>query len=171
MWWSRPICLGSLPRAIALCLAFALTACGFTPLYSEDSSARAIDGVFVIENSQTGGFGFAMNERLRTRLGDARTGPYRLQIDTRIDQEERAIRADRSVLRFNLDALAQFAVLDAATGAVLFKDNARSFTAYSAIASPFATRSAEEDARNRLAIALADQIVLRLAATAGDWME
>ena len=166
MWWSDRIIR---PGLLVLCLW--LAACGFTPLYSESAPARAINGQFIIENEESGAFGFALNERLRSRLGDTDSGPYLLRIDTQIKVEERAIRADRSVLRFNLDGLAQFAVLDAATGTIRFQDSARSFTAYSAIASPFATRAAEDDARDRLARALADQIVLRLAATAGDWME
>ena len=110
MWWSERAFRSGL---LALCLG--LAACGFTPLYSENSSARAIDGVFVIED-QGGPFAFVMRERLRARLGDSETGPYRLRIDTQIDVEERAIRADRSVLRFNLDGVARFAVLDAGTG-------------------------------------------------------
>lgn len=160
MWWSR--------RGFLLAAFAALPACGFRPLYSEGSAAVALQGSFEFED-EGGPFAFAMREQLRTRLGVGAAPRYRLTTVTNVDVEERAIRADRSILRFNLQGRADFAVRSLGSDTVLFQDRATSFTAYSATASPFATRAAEDDARRRLAVALADQIVLRLSATAQDW--
>ena len=55
------------------------------------------------------------------------------------------------------------------TREALLLHTVEAFTAYSAVASPFATRTAEEDARRRLAVALAEQIAQRLALSANGW--
>ena len=164
MWWSRR----KLTSAVAALAA--VPGCGFTPLYSEGSAAGDLRNAVAVEPGGTR-FEFALRERLRTRLGVPDAPRYVLSVETRITEQGRAIRADRSILRFNLDGVAAFEIRKAGTSRRLFADDVRAFTAYSTVADPFATRSAAEDARLRLASALADQIVLRLAATARDWME
>lgn len=162
--------MSSSSRVILILLAAALSGCGFTPLYSEASVARQIGGTIDIAPLD-GPFGFAMRDRIETRLGPAQNARYILTIATRIEEDERAIRADNSITRFTLDAMSTFTVTPVGQDQAVYRDTARAFTAYSAIASAFATRAAEEDARRRLAEALADQIVLKLSATARDWVE
>jgi len=159
MWWSRRRTLAGL---------LALPGCSFAPLYAEGSLARGLTGSIAIAPME-GAFGFAMRERLETRLRPVTDLRYVLQIRTSIAVEERAISTDNSITRFTLDAQSAFDITPVGATEPVFADTARAFTAYSAVASPFATRVAEEDARNRLAQSLADQIVLRLATTARDW--
>jgi len=146
----------------------ALSACGFTPLYGEGSAASAIRGQINVP-VLTGGFGFTLRERLINRIGPPQDPRYRLAITFDITEEERAIRADRTITRFNLTATARFELTPLAGGNPVARGTVEAFTAYSAVASPFATRTAEEDARRRLATTLADQIAQRLAISASEW--
>ncbi|MEO1314492.1 MAG: LPS assembly lipoprotein LptE [Pseudomonadota bacterium] len=160
MSWSRR-------RFLALS-AVPLAGCGFTPLYGEGSAARNLQGRIRVDVLE-GRFGFDLRERLVTRLGPPSNPSFNLKVRTTSEQDSRAIRADNTTSRFTLSILAEFQVIERATGAQVFQDTAQAFTAYSAVASAFATREAEADAFNRLATTLADQIVLRLATTAEVW--
>lgn len=156
-------------RFLALAASLpAVSACGFEPLYGEGSPARALQGAFDIVLVPSP-FGFALNQRLTERLGAATAARYVLEVETRIDVEERAIQEDNTISRFNLDAVADYTVTPLAGDKPVASGSVRSVTGYSATGSPFATRSAEADARERLAKTLADQIVTRLSATAGSW--
>ncbi|MEM8869471.1 MAG: LPS assembly lipoprotein LptE [Pseudomonadota bacterium] len=154
-----------------MCVALATVpvfGCGFAPLYSEGSAARNLQGQIVVDTLE-GRFGFDLRERLVTRLGPPTGAQFQLKIQTSTEEERRAVRADNTVSRFNLSVVARFQVIDRGTSAQVFEDTAQAFTAYSAVASAFATRQAEADAFGRLANTLADQIVLRLATTAEIW--
>ena len=156
-------------RFLALAGALpALSACGFEPLYGEGSPARALQGAFDVQLVPNQ-FGFALNERLVQRLGKGSAPRYRLAVETRITVSERAIREDNTISRFSLAATSDFVVSPLAGGPPVTSGSVRSVTAYSAIGSPLATRAAAADARRRLAVTLADQIVTQLAATAGGW--
>lgn len=157
MWWSdrRSLLLGL--------AALPLAGCGFTPLYGTDAPARSLTGAVEVPELP-GVFGFLLRERLVTRLGAPSNPRYRLDILAALEETERAIRADRSITRFDLAGEAIFELKSLETDAVIVSGTVQSFTAYSAVASPFATRQAEEDARRRIARELAEEIILRLAA-------
>jgi len=145
-----------------------LAGCGFSPLYDANSAARpALAGISVAEPDDA--FEFTLRERLVSRLFQASGGVYLLDFGTEIDEEGRAIRPDASVNRFTVRGVATYTLTESASGTVLFRDTVRATTAYSAVASPFATRAAQNDALDRLARALADRMILRISASAGDW--
>ena len=165
MWWSdrRRFLTGALSLS-------ALSACGFTPLYKEGTAASTLRGLIEVPKLPSA-FGFAVRERLLARLGAPAAARFRLSLEIRIVKEERAIRADRTITRFNLNGTARYRLLPLAGGDPVDSGSVEAFTAYSAIASPFATRTAEEDAQRRLASTLADQIVQRLALSAETWAQ
>ncbi len=146
----------------------ALAACGFAPVYGPDAPSRDLPGTLAVAEIP-GSFGFVLRERLVTRLGGEGRARHLLEVSTDITSAERAIRGDNTITRFNLEAEADYAVRPADGGEALTSGRVLAFAGYSAVGSPFATRAAEADARDRLARSLADQIVLRLTATAGDW--
>lgn len=147
-----------------------LAGCGFTPLYSDNQPASRLFGQikFIAPRNR---FEFDLRDRLETRLGDASAPQYRLTFTTSVDSEGGAIRSDSAITRINLQAQATFSVTSPDAATTFFTGSVRTFTAYSTLASPFATQVAAEDAERRLARALADQIVIRLAATSGSWLE
>ena len=84
-----------------------------------------------------------------------------------------ALTQENFTTRFNVVGTAAFRLVPLDGGPPALAEEVRAITGYSApasaTASAFATLAAEDDAQARLARLLADQIVQRLAVTAGDW--
>lgn len=162
MWSSRrTLLLGGLSALGA--------GCGFAPLYAPDTAARALTGKLA-PDQPTDGFEFILHERLITRIGTPEAPQYRLTITPEVIEDGRAIRSDNTITRFTVAARAAYAVIPFDSADPVTAGTVRAQTAYSAVASPFATRAAEEDALDRVARALADQIATRLAITAEGWL-
>lgn len=155
-------------RTALLALASATAACGFTPLYAPGSPAASLRGRIALAPLEDR-FGFLMREQLETRLGAAENAEFLLTIATRLSEDEAAIRAESGISRINLSGRSVFTLTPLNAADPVLADEVRAFTAYNTTASPFAADVAKQEAERRVAIALADQIVLRITATAGDW--
>ena len=147
----------------------ALSACGFTPIYSEGSAAEKMHGRIAL-GTFDGLDGFKMREQLETRLGIATAATHRLDVVLVVDSEGLAVTQDGSITRYNLSGEAEFTVTQLG-GGVVFRDSVSAFTAYNATASAYATRIAERDANRRMSVTLADRIVTRMAISAEDWLK
>ena len=79
-----------------------------------------------------------------------------------------AITAENVTARVNLVGRVSFVLRDRVTDAVLLRGSVDGFTGYSTTGSTTATEAASRDARARLAVLLADQMVIRLTAAAGN---
>lgn len=108
--------------------------------------------------------------RLEDRLGRASNARFALSYELETASEGLAITPDQETLRFNLTGEVQFAVRDRASGQVLTSGTVQNFTSFSAIGTTVATRASENDARRRLSVILADEVVNRLVATASTWL-
>ena len=145
-----------------------LSACGFTPIYSDGSAAEQMHGRIALGDFD-GLDGFQMREQLESRLGTPKAATYRLDVTLEVDSVGIAITQDGSITRYNLSGEAVFTVTQLG-GDIVFQDSVAAFTAYNATASAYATRIAEQDAYRRMAVTIADKIVTRLATSAEDWM-
>lgn len=161
MWSSRPL----ITRRAALCgAAAALAGCGFVPAYGSLGAGNRLRNEVAVSDART-----VADVRLRERLSD-RLGPpgdtpaYRLDVDLSIRQEGVAITQEGAVTRFTLVGAARFALIRQADGVEVVAGNADGFTGYSTTDSTVATEDARIDAEARLAVILADQIVMQLLA-------
>lgn len=148
-----------------------LAACGFTPAYAPGGPAAGLMGQVRAEDPPNRE-AFDLVGRLEERLGTP-SGGARYSLGYRIETREMgvAITPDNTITRYNITGSVAFTLKDAATGKVLTSGKVSNFTAYSATGTTVATLSAREDARHRLMVILADDIVTRLIASAGDWHE
>lgn len=146
-----------------------LSACGFTPIYGEGAAARGLNGRIAVAQID-GKMGFAARKRLTERLGPASAASHLLTVTLDVTSDGLGISQTNQITRYNLTGEASYEVRHMGSNTRVETGDARAFAAYSASASPFATRVAEEDARARLAVTLADQIVTRLAATSATWL-
>ena len=166
MWCSRQ------RLAAAAALLLALAGCGFTPLYDEGTPAAAMGGQVAVDVID-GAAGFVMRERLVTRLGAAEAPTHRLAVDLEFETVGVALNTQGVTTRFNTIARAAYALVPLGGGQAVEAGQVRAVSGFSApdlpAATAFATEVAGRDAERRLAVTLADQIVLRLALTAGDW--
>ena len=148
----------------ALMLA-GLSACGFTPVYGVGGGGSTLHNRVLVDEPDTR-LGYFLTRRIEDRLGRAGDPVYGLSVKITTEQKALAIDADGDIARYNLLGSVAFTLRDKTTGAIVSSGQVSSFTGYTATGTTVATLAAERDARERLMVILADQIVARLLATA-----
>lgn len=151
-------------RRAALAVALLAAGCGFTPVYGPSGAGTRLHGQVRVADPQTAD-DYAFLRRLTERLGPAETGRYDLAYTLRVAVLPQAITPDEVTTRFSLNGTATYRLTDSATGATVAQGEVSNFTSHSTVGTVIATNAAEQDARNRLAVMLADQVVTRLLAT------
>lgn len=154
---------------LAACvLTLALGGCGYTPIYGEGTAATGLRGKIEIVAGK-GREPFEMRERMVERFGFATDPRYTLIFSYDVSSEDLAVSTTAEITRYNLTGISDFKVTDISSGAVILSGKVKSRTAYSATSETYPTLAAEQDARKRLALALADQIITRVSSTASQW--
>jgi LPS-assembly lipoprotein len=144
-----------------------LAGCGFTPAYGPGGGATRLQGQIALETPQTpDGFGF--NQRFEERMGRGFGGAYRLSTTITVSQQDLGTTSAGTITRYRLIGKVAFHLSDAAKGDVLLVSETDAFTGYSTTGSTVATLAAERDARDRLMVLLADQVVDALILQAPD---
>lgn len=163
MWWSR--------RGV-LALGLALPGCGFRPLYGENAPARDLVGRLAVGEIVRGPLpdrmGFSLRDAIAREIGPAREPRWLVDIAVAVEELGFAITPDNATTRYSLTGTARWTLRRPGGTDPLLEGRARSFTAYSATASVYATRIAARDAERRLAEGLARQIVAQISARAGE---
>ena len=145
-------------KFLGVIAALPLAGCGFTPVYGTNGSARTLRGRIAYRAPDTPE-GFRLRTRLEDRLGRVEQGDYLLTVQLEIDEDAVVISSAQDINRFNLLGKATWELTEPGNDTPLASGIAETFTAYSAFGTTVATREAQDDARDRLAIALADLIV------------
>lgn len=158
MWLSSRL-TRTLPLAVAL--SGLLSACGFAPVYAPGSDGLALRGAIQVETPDTRA-DLELAQQIAARLAPPQNPDYRLEVDQRVTVETVAISGTREITRYNLFGVADWALVDIATDQIVDEGRVDSFTSYNATGTTLATTAAEDDARNRLSVALANLIVSRL---------
>ncbi len=141
----------------------ALGGCGFAPVYGPGGPGRRLRNAVLVAAPETPE-GFRLRAELEDRLGWSETASFVLTVTLDVGLEPVAITTEGATTRYNLPGEAKWVLTDAATGDELASGTEQAFTAYSAAGNTLATRASERDARDRLSIMLADQIVTQLLA-------
>lgn len=146
--------------------ALPLAACNFQPVYGPGGAGTVIrDQIRVAAPDSR--LEFELVSRLEDRLGTG--AAYELDYVVTTSRRDVAIDATETINRINLTGSLAFTVRSASTGASVQTGEVSTFTSYATTASPVATDSARRDAEDRLAVALADQLVTQLIARASAW--
>ncbi len=152
-------------RTLLALMAATLAGCGFAPAYGPDGAALAYQGT-VRAADPADKNAFDLVERLEERLGRPMVQTYELAYTITTKPIGVGITPEGAITRYNLTGTVVWSLTERATGARVAGGTVNSFTSYSATGSTVAGLAAEEDAARRLMRILADQIVLRLIATA-----
>lgn len=150
--------INSRRKFLTLMAALPLAGCGFTPVYGTNGSTRSLRGRIAYRAPDTPE-GFRLRTRLEDRLGRAEQDDYVLTVTLSISTTSVVVSSAQNINRFNLPGTATWVLTEAGADQPLASGNVQTFTAYSAFGTTVATRQAQDDARDRLAIALADLIV------------
>ncbi|MGV3693158.1 MULTISPECIES: LPS assembly lipoprotein LptE [Paracoccus] len=141
-----------------------LAACGLSPVYGPGGGGGKLFGKVRPRDPDTP-LDFVFNRRLAERLGPEDAAVYDLDYRISAGVVAQAITPDEVTTRYSLNGTADFA-LTGPGGAVITQGRVSSFTSYSTTGTTISTLAAEGDARERLALMLADQVVTRLLAAA-----
>lgn len=153
MSWSRRHILGALaPLAL-------LPGCGFVPVYGPGGDASAFRDAVRVSAPNTRE-GFALQGAIEDRLGPAQAPRFDLTVTLDLTESGVAVTQDQNITRFQITGSASFTLSEG--GQVLTQGEVETFTSYSTTSTPVATLTAEQDAKERLAVALADLIVARI---------
>lgn len=146
-----------------------MAGCGFSPLYAHsrnDASTSTADwmarvAVLPIEER----IGQKMRLFLEKRLspgGAPRHPRYSLKVQLNSTEHKTGLRDDETATRATLTYTAHYELKRKEES--LIKDSSRAASSYNILKAPYATRASEENARERAARLLANDIALRLAA-------
>jgi LPS-assembly lipoprotein len=153
-------------RLTIAAFAALLSACALHPLYGGGSSG-AVAGTLrqVTVAPIPGRNGWLVYNKLKERLaaaGEAEPA-YRLEVELDDDIIGLGIRGDRAVTRERRTLRARYQLVSVSNGQVVLDASAGSDAGIDVVSSEYATVAAEQSAEERLADAVADQIVARLA--------
>ncbi|MEO9685715.1 MAG: LPS assembly lipoprotein LptE [Tateyamaria sp.] len=152
-------------RIGALLLTLLLASCGFQPVHGPNGAGSTLQNRVLVDEPDDR-LGFQLVQRLEERLGRGNDPAFRLAVDLNVAEEARAIDPEGDIRRFHLIGTAAFTLSETGSGTVIRADNIENFVGYSATGTTVATLAARRDAQERLMSILADQIVLRLQASA-----
>jgi LPS-assembly lipoprotein len=158
-------------RSIFLFVASLLIAgCGFRPLYGTGDTGAGqgvgteLASIYVEPLSERVGYELR-NNLLDLMNAQSRTegAAYRLKLNLREELTGVAIRPNASITRYNYTLIVHYDLLPAGKSDPAHSGNARSLAAYNVALSPYATVTAERDAKDRAARDIAERIRTELA--------
>lgn len=148
--------MSSFDRRHLLLAALALGGCGLRPVYG---SGGALTGGIAVDTPDSRE-AFRLKARIEDRLGPPDNAQLTLTVALALDEQPVGVSTGQDITRYTLRGSADYALADL-SGALVDSGTVRSFTSYSATGTSVSTLAAERDARDRLAIILADQILSR----------
>jgi LPS-assembly lipoprotein len=150
-------------------LAFlALSACGFTPAFGTKGPAEQLLGaVRTADPVDKNSFDFV--QRLDERLGRPTAPAFDLAYKITTNAVGVGITPEGAITRYTLTGAVDWTLTRRSDGVQVTGGHVETFTAYSATGSTVAGLAAEEDAALRLMRLLADNIVMRMTASAAVW--
>lgn len=153
-------------RTVLLTLAgLPLAACGYSPAYAPGAAATALTDRIELDAPTTRD-AFSFVARMEDRLGRGVDPAYQLGYSIATRRVDLAVDTSGSILRYNLIGTVTWQLRDARTGTVLTKGSEQNFAGSAATEATIPAQAAEDDARQRLMVILADQVVAKLVATA-----
>jgi hypothetical protein len=147
-------------RKLIFGVLFLISACGFSPIYTNNNSAN-LNGQISIQEPNTQN-DFVFYSRLTDRFGKA-SGKYILNYAITTAKEDKAINFDGTVHRVEISSFVTFSLKDTATGVQIFSDKEEMYLSYSNFGSTAAVLNAERTTNKQLVVLLADKVADRIS--------
>lgn len=149
---------------LAACVLY-LSGCALQPLYGGGEAGPVASTLRQVSVAPIPGRGgWLVFNKLKERLGETSESEAAYRLEVELDDEiiGLGIRGDRATTRERRTLRARYRLVTLATGQVVLDATAGSDAGIDVVSSEYATVAAEQTAEERLADALADQIVARL---------
>jgi LPS-assembly lipoprotein len=149
-------------------ISLGLSACGFQPLYSENTSGPSVqqhlqEVEVKVEPARLEQMVYSDLLSELTPLGAAPSPIYRLEVKLSEIKKGVGFEEDDSVTRFNFQLIGTYRLINIETSEVLYRSSSRSIAAYNVLTNQYATLTAERDAEKRASSDLASDIRLHLS--------
>lgn len=156
--------MSSVRALAALAVAAAVLAgCGFTPLYASGGPTAGLSAIEVV--APDGRTGYILREELDDALArNAKIPPrWRLEVKSTEKLRARGLRIDNVASRYELTLVADYNLVEIATGAVAHRGQALAEVTYDSADQPYTAIATQQDADRRAATEAARKIQLDLA--------
>ena len=160
MWWSRAV--------TAVAVAALLCGCGFRPLYGRAENGTQV--ALALSQIHVATIPDRTGQKLRNFLldglnpkGQPARPLYILHVEQKVTRTDLGIKRDETATRALLVLLARYSLVDASGKTTLVNGTTQSTNSFNIAVSDFATLSAENDAIERAAREVSDEIKTRLA--------
>ena len=147
-------------RKLIFGVLFLISACGFSPIYTNNNSAN-LNGQISIQEPNTQN-DFVFYSRLIDRFGEA-SGKYILNYAITTTKEDKAINFDGTVHRIEISGFITFSLNDTENGVQIFSDKEEMYLSYSNFGSTAAVLNAERTTNKQLMVLLADKVADRIS--------
>ena len=147
-------------RKLIFGVLFLISACGFSPIYTNNNSAN-LNGQISIQEPNTQN-DFVFYSRLTDRFGKA-SGKYILNYAITTTKEDKAINFDGTVHRVEISASVSFNLKNTESGVQIFSDKEEMYLSYSNFGSTAAVLNAERTTNKQLVVLLADKVADRVS--------
>tara|TARA_B100000029_G_scaffold309003_1_gene301594 strand:+ start:262 stop:792 length:531 start_codon:yes stop_codon:yes gene_type:complete len=154
------------PFFVAMIVVLMNASCGFTPVYKQASQNHTQNYLNLIEVAPIAGKrGVQLRNRLEQKIyqtGYKQAPLYRLSVDLSSSTEAVLIQLDNTATRHNLKMDASFILSEISTGTQLYTAKAVSVGSYNVVDSEFAAIVAEDNAAERAAREISEEILVLL---------
>ena len=147
-------------RKLIFGVLFLISACGFSPIYTNNNSAN-LNGQISIQEPNTQN-DFVFYSRLTDRFGKA-SGKYILNYAITTAKEDKAINFDGTSHRVEISASVSFNLKNTESGVQIFSDKEEMYLSYSNFGSTAAVLNAERTTNKQLVVLLADKVADRVS--------
>lgn len=154
-------------RLAPLALLTLLAACGFQPLYGQgprQADPRQLGNIEVAPIADR--LGQMTRNHLLDKLnprGRPVAPEYRLDVTLNESNQRLVFRKDATATRALMKLVAQYRLIEIASGSQVYSGASRATASYNIVASDFATIASEKNARERVSRIVAEDVVLRLS--------
>lgn len=155
---------------IVLFLLLNLSACGFTPIYSEASLGGALKSRLdqIKVKPIAGKFGQTLRLEILDifqQYNEPQRPDYVLKVNLKQKEEATAIEQDRQITRYNVIVTADYTLNTDSAGESLDKGSVKLVGSYDAVESEFATYVAKQAAIERITKEIAQELKHRVVAS------
>jgi len=157
----------NLLRLLTLCCfvgcTVALSACGFAPLYAQQGLTSSMRQIGIeVPDTRTGYF---LQQDLRNGFGGDDSSPKAYILTVKMNERHFSIgyKVDDTSTKSEVTSVVTYVLTNANTGKVLYKDAFTETVTYDTTSSPLTGVVSQQDAQERIAVAISQKIQINLA--------
>ena len=147
-------------RKIILSALFPISACGFSPVYTNQNNLKLAEKISIQEPKTQNEFIFY--SQLTNRLSEG-TGKYILNYTIDTSKEDSGLNFDGTVHRIKVSGSVSLKLIDIETGVEVLSDKEEIYLSYSNFGSTAAVLNADRITLEQLVILLADKVADKIS--------